>query len=96
MFHEFKVSSKMLLAQLARQKCESYLQTNKSEKEQNKKSEQIEIIDQEIKDTEGLRQQTDQTIKLLEQEFVTCVNRGEKGNDMSLVLKGMTNKRKST
>lgn len=86
----------MLLAQLARQKCESYLQTNKSEKEQNKKSEQMEIIDQEIKDTEGLRQQTDQTIKLLEQEFVTCVNRGEKGNDMSLVLKGMTNKRKST
>lgn len=86
----------MLLAQLARQKCESYLQTNKSEKEQNKKSEQIEIIDQEIKDTEGLRQQTDQTIKLLEQEFVTCANRGEKGNDMSLVLKGMTNKRKST
>lgn len=86
----------MLLAQLARQKCESYLQTNKSENEQNKKSEQIEIIDQEIKDTEGLRQQTDQTIKLLEQEFVTCVNRGEKGNDMSLVLKGMTNKRKST
>lgn len=86
----------MLLAQLARQKCESYLQTNKSEKEQNKKSEQIEIIDQEIKDTEGLRQQTDQTIKLLEQEFVTCVNRGEKGSDMSLVLKGMTNKRKST
>ena len=86
----------MLLAQLARQKCESYLQTNKSEKEQNKKSEQIEIIDQEIKDTEGLRQQTDQTIKLLEQEFVTYVNRGEKGNDMSLVLKGMTNKRKST
>ena len=86
----------MLLAQLTRQKCESYLQTNKSEKEQNKKSEQIEIIDQEIKDTEGLRQQTDQTIKLLEQEFVTCVNRGEKGNDMSLVLKGMTNKRKST
>ena len=86
----------MLLAQLARQKCESYLQTNKSEKEQNKKSEQIEIIDQEIKDTEGLRQQTDQTIKLLEQEFVTCVNRGEKGNDMSLVLTGMTNKRKST
>ena len=86
----------MLLAQLARQKCESYLQTNKSEKEQNKKSEQIEIIDQEIKDTEGLRQQTDQRIKLLEQEFVTCVNRGEKGNDMSLVLKGMTNKRKST
>ena len=86
----------MLLAQLARQKCESYLQTNKSEKEQNKKSEQIEIIDQEIKDTEGLRQQTDQTIKLLDQEFVTCVNRGEKGNDMSLVLKGMTNKRKST
>ena len=45
MFHEFKVSSKMLLAQLARQKCESYLQTNKSENEQNKKSEQIEIID---------------------------------------------------
>lgn len=86
----------MLLAQLARQKCESYLQTNKSEKEQNKKSEQIEIIDQEIKDTEGLRQQTDQTIKLLDQEFVTCVNRGEKGSDMSLVLKGMTNKRKST
>ena len=86
----------MLLAQLARQKCESYLQTNKSEKEQNKKSEQIEIIDQEIKDTEGLRQQTDQTIKLLEQEFVTCVNRGEKGSDMSLVLNGMTNKRKST
>ena len=86
----------MLLAQLARQKCESYLQTNKSEKEQNKKSEQIEIIDQEIKDTEGLRQQTDQTIKLLEQEFVTCVNRGEKRSDMSLVLKGMTNKRKST
>lgn len=86
----------MLLAQLARQKCESYLQTNKSENEQNKKSEQIEIIDQEIKDTEGLRQQTDQTIKLLKQEFVTCVNRGEKGNDMSLVLKGMTNKRKST
>ena len=86
----------MLLAQLARQKCESYLQTNKSENEQNKKSEQIEIIDQEIKDTEGLRQQTDQTIKLLEQEFVTCVNRGEKGSDMSLVLKGMTNKRKST
>ena len=96
MFHEFKVSSKMLLAQLARQKCESYLQTNKSEKEQNKKSEQIEIIDQEIKDTEGLRQQTDQTIKLLKQEFVTCVNRGEKGNYKSLVSKGMTNKRKRT
>lgn len=86
----------MLLAQLARQKCESYLQTNKSENEQNKKSEQIEIIDQEIKDTEGLRQQTDQTIKLLEQEFVTCVNRGEKGNYKSLVSKGMTNKRKRT
>ena len=86
----------MLLAQLARQKCESYLQTNKSENEQNKKSEQIEIIDQEIKDTEGLRQQTDQTIKLLKQEFVTCVNRCEKGNYKSLVSKGMTNKRKRT
>ena len=71
-----------------------YKQT--SQKKNNKKSEQIEIIDQEIKDTEGLRQQTDQTIKLLKQEFVTCVNRGEKGNYKSLVSKGMTNKRKRT
>ena len=94
----FKVSSKMLqYAQLARQKCEVYLETNKSEKEQNKKSKQIEIIDQEIKDTESLRQQADETIKLLEQKFVTCcVNRGQKEKDMSLVSKGTEKKRKST
>ena len=98
MFHEFKVSFKMLqYAQLARQKCEVYLETNKSEKEQNKKSKQIEIIDQEIKDTESLRQQADETIKLLEQKFVTCcVNRGQKEKDMSLVSKGTEKKRKST
>ena len=52
--HEFRVFSKMLqYSQLAQQKYEVYLEINKSEKEQNKKSKQIEIIDQKIKDTGG-------------------------------------------
>ena len=53
-------------------------------------------MDQEIKDTEPLRQQADKTIKLLEHEFVTCVDKGEKENDVSLVAKGMAMKCKST
>ena len=63
---------------------------------QDRKSKQTEVIDQEIKDTEPLRQQADKTIKLLEHEFVTCVDKGEKENDVSLVAKGMAMKRKST
>ena len=34
---------------------------------------------------EGLRQQADKKIKLLEQEFVTCVDSGGKENDLPLV-----------
>ena len=95
--HEFRVFSKMLqYSQLAQQKYEVYLEINKSEKEQNKKSKQIEIIDQKIKDTGGLRQKADKTIKLLKQKFVACVDRGEEENDMSLVSKGIAMKRKST
>ena len=80
-------------AQSAQQKYEVYIEKNKSEKEQNKKSKQTEIIDQETK--VELRQQDDKTIKLLEQEFVTCVDSGGKENDMSLVSKGMATKGKS-
>ena len=81
--HEFKVPSTLLqYAQSARQKYEVYLETSRSEKEQDRKSKQTEVIDQEIKDTEALRQQADKTIKLLEHEFVTCVDKGEKENDI--------------
>ena len=48
-----------------------------------------------MEDTEALRQQADKKIKLLEHEFVTCVDKGEKENDMSLVSKAMAMKRKS-
>lgn len=45
-------------AQWTWQEYEVYLEKKTSQKkEQNKKSKQIEIIDQKIKDTEGLRQQ---------------------------------------
>ena len=74
---------------------EVYWETSRSEKEQDRKSKQIEVIDQEIKDTEALRQ-ADKTIKLLEHEFVTFVDKGEKENDMSLVSKAMAVKCKST
>ena len=95
--HEFKVPSTLLqYSQSARQKYAVYLETSRSEKEQDRKSKQIEVIDQEIKDTEALRQQADETIKLLEHEFVTCVDKGEKENGMSLVSKAMAIKRKST
>ena len=77
------------------QKYEVYLETSRSEKEQDRKSKQIEVIHQEIKDTETLRQQADKTIKLLEYESVTCVDKGEK-EDMLLVSKAMAVKRKST
>ena len=50
----------------------------------------------EIKDAEALTQQADKTIKLLDHEFVTCGDKGEKENDMSLVSKAMAMKRKST
>ena len=49
------------VSQSARQKYEVYLETSRSEKEQDRKSKQIEVIDQEIKDTEALRQQADKT-----------------------------------
>ena len=67
-------------------------------KRTGQKSKQIEVIDQEIKDTKALRRQADKTIKLLEHEFVTCVDKGEKKNDMYLVSKAMAIKqyRKST
>ena len=82
-------------AQSARQKYGVYLETSRSEKKQGWKSKQIEVIDQEIKDTEGLRQQVDETIKLLEHEFVTCIDKGEKENDMPLVSKAIALKHKS-
>ena len=95
--HEFELRSTLLqYAQSARQRYEVYLETSWSKKEQDRKSKQIEIIDQEIKDTKALRQQDDKTIKLLEHEFVTCVDKGEKENDMLLVSKATTMKRKST
>ena len=95
--HESKVPSTLLQCnQSARQKYEVYSETSRSEKEQSRKSKQIKVIDQEIKYTEALRQQADQTIKLLEHEFVTCLDKGEKENDMSLVPKAMAMKRKST
>ena len=71
------------------------IETSRSEKEQDRKSKQIEVINQEMEDTEALRQQADKTIKLLEHEFLTCVDKGEKENDMSLVSKAMAMKRKS-
>ena len=52
-------------------------------------------MDQKIKDTEGLRQQAVQAIKLLEQESVPCADRREKEYDILLVSKGMALKRKS-
>lgn len=42
-------------AQSARQKYEVYLETNKSETEQSKRSKQTEIIDQETEDTEAVK-----------------------------------------
>ena len=42
-----------------------------------------------------LKQQADKAIKLLEQEFVTCVDSGGKVNNMSRVSKGMALKGKS-
>ena len=45
--------------------------------------------------TKALRQ-ADETIKLPEHEFVTCADKGEKENDMSLVSKAMTMKHKGT
>ena len=81
--------------QSAWQKYEVYLETKNSETEQNKKSKQTEIIDQETKDMEGLRQQADKKIKLLEQEFVTCVDSGRKENDLPLVSTWMAMKGKS-
>ena len=77
--------------QSARQKYEVDLETSRSEKEQDRKSKQIEVIDEEIKDTEALIRQADKTIKLLEHEFTTCIDKKE--NDMS---KAMAMKRKST
>ena len=71
------------------------IETSRSEKEQDRKSKQIEVINQEMEDTEALRQQADKKIKLLEHEFDTCVDKGEKENDMSLVSKAMAMKRKS-
>ena len=71
------------------------IETSRSEKEQDRKSKQIEVINQEMEDTEALRQQADKTIKLLEHDFVTSVDKGEKENDMSLVSKAMAMKRKS-
>ena len=71
------------------------IETSRSEKEKDRKSKQIEVINQEVEDTETLRQQADKAIKLLEHEFVTCVDKGEKENDMSLVSKAMAMKRKS-
>ena len=77
-------------------KKEVYLETRRSENEQDrKKSKQTEVIDQEILNTKALRQ-ADETIKLPEHEFVTCVDKGEKENDMSLVSKAMTMKHKGT
>ena len=71
--HEFKVPSTLQqYAQSVQQKYEVNLETSRSEKEQGRKSKQTEVIDQEIKDTEALRQQADKTVKLLEHEFVTC------------------------
>ena len=55
------ISNKTEMLQYAQwtwQEYEVYLEKKTShKKEQNKKSKQIEIIDQKIKDTEGLRQQ---------------------------------------
>ena len=45
----------------------------------------MEVIDQEIKDTEALRQKADKTIKLLEHEFVTSVDKDEKENDVTSI-----------
>ena len=95
--HEFELPSTLLqYAQSARQWYEVYLETSRSKKQQDRKSKQIEVIDQEIKDTEALRQKDDKTIKLLEHEFVTSVDKGEKENDMLLVSKATAMKRKST
>ena len=97
LLHEFELASTLLQhAQSDRQRYEVYSETSRSKKEQDRKSKQIEVIDQEIQDTEALRQQADKTIKLLEHEFVTCVDKGEKENDMSLVSKTTAIKRKST
>ena len=85
-FKEFKVPSTLLqYAQSAWQNYEIYLETSRSEKEQDRKSNQIEVIDQEIKDTEALRQKADKTIKLLEHEFVTSVDKDEKENDVTSI-----------
>ena len=85
-FKEFKVPSTLLqYAQSAWQNYEIYLETSRSEKEQDRKSKQIEVIDQEIKDTEALRQKADKTIKLLEHEFVTSVDKDEKENDVTSI-----------
>ena len=95
--HEFKVPSTLLqYTQSARQKYEVYLETSRSEKEQERKSKQINVTDQEIKKTEALRQQADKTIKQLEHEFITSVYKVEKENGMSLLSKTMAMKRKST
>ena len=63
------MSTLLEYAQSAQQRYEVYLETSRSEKERDKKSKKKEVIDQEIKDTEALRQQADKTVKLLEHEF---------------------------
>ena len=65
------------------------------QKQAGQKKNRTEKVNKQKLDNKLIRQQ-DKTIKLLEHEFVTCVDKGEKENDMSLVSKAMAMKRKST
>ena len=79
----------------ARQRYKSYLEEQKKNTKQNERNQQLDILNTEIKDTTKRKQLLLDACHALDKDFVKLIKEGAAENDMDVVQKGISLKRKS-
>ena len=94
--HTISIDKPLIAAvKAARQKYSIYLEEKKNEKINSENENRILHLTAVIEKLTTQCEQIKKAVKLMDDEFVKCIDRAEKKNDMSLVIKGNGLKRKS-
>ena len=94
--HTLPIDRKLLRSvKLSRQRYSEYLRNQKKDAKENDANQQLALVASELKNELARKKSLADMCEALDKEFVELVNKAEKRNDMSLLVKGNALKRKS-
>lgn len=94
--HTLPINRKLLRSvNLSRQRYSEYLRNQKKDAKENEANQQLALVASDLKNELARKKSLVDMCEVLDREFVELVNKAEKKNDMSLLVKGNALKRKS-